>query len=111
MLERLISRYSSSIIVTLIRSITSSSDLAIANQMKLLNNEKNYEQALNLFDMHRKNQRKPLLTTTIMQALKACANIGDLQRGIIIHNLVLSRIQNDSYILFSLIDLYSKIVK
>ncbi|CAF1491485.1 unnamed protein product, partial [Adineta steineri] len=39
----------------------------------------------------------------ITQALKAFADLGDLHRGTNIHHLISLRINNDSYILASLI--------
>ncbi|CAF1283904.1 unnamed protein product, partial [Rotaria sordida] len=39
-------------------------------------------------------------------ALKACAQVRDLQRGMIIHRLISSRIKTDCYISTSLIHLY-----
>ncbi|CAF3999535.1 unnamed protein product, partial [Rotaria sordida] len=85
----------------------SSSDLAI--QIKLLNDSQQYEKALELFDKYIKNNNQTFSNSTIIQALKACAKTRDIQRGSNIYHLISSRIHNDSYILTSLIHLYSYI--
>ena len=76
--------------------------------MKKLNDEKQFEKALQLFDTCERNATKALSSVVITQALKACTNTRDLQRGVSIHRLVSARLQDDSYILTSLIHLYSK---
>jgi hypothetical protein len=90
------------------RSIIIQSDFDLASQMKLLNNEKQFTKALELFDKYKKNNIKSSSSFVITQALKACAHIEDLERGSIIHQHILSRIKNDSYISATLIYLYSK---
>ena len=77
--------------------------------MKMLIDKKQFRKALQLFDEHEKtNDIKISSSLTITQALKACTQIGDLQRGRMIHQLISSRVQDDSYILASLIHLYSE---
>ncbi|CAF5047829.1 unnamed protein product, partial [Rotaria sp. Silwood1] len=44
----------------------------------------------------------------IIQTLKACSELRDIQRGSNIHNLVSSRLKHDPYILPSLIHFYRK---
>jgi hypothetical protein len=89
------------------RSMTLRSNFDLASQMKLLNDSKQFKKALELFDKYKENNIETCSNLSIIQALKACAQIGDLQRGSNIHHLISSRIKNDSYILTSLIHLYS----
>ncbi|CAF0788560.1 unnamed protein product [Adineta steineri] len=77
--------------------------------MKLLNNQKEFTKALELFDKYKKNNTQSLSTLTITQALKACAQTGDLQRGSTIHQFLSSRFEKNSAILTSLIHFYSYI--
>ncbi|CAF5031375.1 unnamed protein product, partial [Rotaria sp. Silwood1] len=88
-------------------TIQSKSDLG--SKMKSLNDNKQFKKALDLFDKYNKNNIEIYSSFIITQALKACASIGDLQRGSTIHHLISSRIKDDYYILASLIHLYSYI--
>ncbi len=100
----------SSLIVLVKRSVIIQSDLDLANQMKFLNDTKQFRKTLELFNKNRENNNiNTCSSTIIIQALKACARLGDLQRGSTIHHLISSRIKNDSYILVSLINLYSQL--
>ncbi|CAF5119674.1 unnamed protein product, partial [Rotaria magnacalcarata] len=74
--------------------------------MKLLNDRKQFKKVLALFDQHGINNILKLSNFTITQVLKACAHMGDLQRGKIIHNLIASKTKNDIYISSTLIHLY-----
>ena len=76
--------------------------------MKASNDRKQFKQALQLFDQYNNNNIKTCSSLTITQALKACAHIKDLRRGSLIHQLVSHRINDDYYILASLIHLYSQ---
>ncbi|CAF5161213.1 unnamed protein product [Rotaria sp. Silwood1] len=93
------------------RYLTVKSDVDLNVQMKLLNDRKQFRKSLDLFDKYKENNINKLSSSTITQALKACAQICDLERGSTIHRLISSRINNDFYILASLIHLYSKIKK
>ena len=98
-----------SVIICVKRSVTNSTNINIGKQMKMLNDKKQFEQALHLFDQNNDdNSIKTCSSLTITQALKACSQIGDLQRGRMIHQLISSRVKDDSYILASLIHLYSE---
>ncbi|CAF5011819.1 unnamed protein product, partial [Rotaria sp. Silwood1] len=79
----------------------------LGEQMKMLNNNKQFERALELFDKYREETTiEKCSNWIIIQALKACTEIGDLQRGSNIHNLLSSRLKHDPYVLPSLIHLY-----
>ncbi|CAF5006932.1 unnamed protein product [Rotaria sp. Silwood1] len=87
---------------------TIQSKFDLGSKMKSLNDNKQFKKALDLFDKYNKNNIEIYSSFIITQALKACASIGDLQRGSTIHHLISSRIKDDYYILASLIHLYSK---
>ncbi|CAF1606549.1 unnamed protein product, partial [Rotaria magnacalcarata] len=78
----------------------------LGTEMKLLNDKKQFEKALALFDQHGVNNILTLSNFTLTQVLKACAHVGDLQRGKIIHNLIASKTKNDIYVSSTLIHLY-----
>ena len=81
---------------------------SLDRQMKILNDQGAHEKALHLFDEYQREKIHPLSARSFTQALKACAQLGDLSRGSAIHQMVSSEIQEDSYLLASLINLYSK---
>jgi hypothetical protein len=111
MSNRLINNRLRSVILAVKRSATISSDTSLGHQMKILNNTKKFNESLDLFDKHKEKNIKQLSSLVINQALKACAQIGDLQRGSNIHYLISSRIKNDSSVLASLIHFYSKFIQ
>ncbi|CAF0889915.1 unnamed protein product [Adineta steineri] len=74
--------------------------------MKFLNDNKQFNKTLELFDKHRKSKIQTFSSFTITQALKACTHLGDLQRGKNIHHLISTHIKEDVYISTSLIHLY-----
>jgi len=90
------------------RSAIIRSDFDLGSQMKLLNDNKQFKKALELFDKYKKDNIETSSSWIITQALKACAHLEDLQRGSTIHHLISSRIKDDFYISASLIHLYSK---
>jgi len=86
------------------------SDSKLANQMKVLNDAKQFRKTLQLFNKNKDNNNiNTCSSTIIIQALKACSQLGDLKSGSTIHNLISSRIKNDSWILVSLINMYSQL--
>ncbi len=94
------------------RSAISQSDFNLANQMKLFNDAKQFTKTLELFNKNKENCNiNTCSSTIIIQALKACAQLGDLQSGSNIHHLISSRIKNDSYILVSLVNMHSEFKK
>ena len=76
--------------------------------MKRLNDNRQHEKALALFDTHEKTNKVKLSEAVVTQVLKACAKLGDVQRGSRIYKAVASRIEGDSYTLTSLIHLFSE---
>ena len=90
------------------RSLASRPHGDIAQQMKTLNDKKQFQKVLHLFDSRNTDDNKPLSNMIITQTLKACASLRDLERGTAIHQLVSSRVRDDQYIVTSLIHLYSK---
>ena len=91
------------------RLITTRSTIDLGGQMKMLNDKKQFREALRLFDTCREQDPQRMLNSmTITQALKACTNTRDLEHGTSIHRIVEARSKEDTYILASLIHLYSK---
>ena len=109
MLSKLLSQNLSVLTLILKRSAIVRSDFDLGSQMKLLNDNKQFKKALELFDKYKKDNIKTSTSFIITQALKACAHLKDLQRGSTIHHLISSRIKDDVYISASLIHLYSKL--
>ena len=108
MLNKLINHRSLFQTVFVKRPVILHSNFDLGIQMKTLNNAKQFKNALELFDKYKANNIDRISNSTIIQALKACAEVHDLHRGSAIHHLISSRIHNDPYILTSLIHLYSK---
>ncbi|CAF1495526.1 unnamed protein product [Adineta steineri] len=104
----LIPRLSSLTIFVKRSMINIESDFDLGMKMKSLNDNKQFNKSLELFDKFKINNVKSLSNLTISQALKACINLNDVQRGRNIHQLISSRINKDSYILISLIHFYIK---
>ncbi|CAF3968139.1 unnamed protein product [Rotaria sp. Silwood1] len=83
-------------------------DHNLGDRMKMLNDNKQYLQTLELIDKHINNIEK-CSNWTIIQTLKACSELRDIQRDSNIHNVVSSRLKHDPYILPSLTHFYSYI--
>jgi hypothetical protein len=107
MLNKLLNSRPTSFIIFLRQAATIQSNLNLGHEMKLLN-DKNNLKTLELFDKYKENNIETFFSFIITQALKACSQIGDLRRGENIHRLISSHMKNDSYVLVSLIHLYSK---
>ena len=91
------------------RLVTTRSAVHLGSEMKMLNDKKQFREALRLFDICREQDSQRMLNSmTITQALKACTNTRDLEHGTSIHRIVEARSKEDTYILASLIHLYSK---
>ena len=90
------------------RSLASRSDFDLQKEMKRLNDNRLPEKVLALFDTYEKANDVKLSEAVVTQALKACAQIGDTQRGSRIYKAVSSRIEGDAYTMTSLIHLFSK---
>ena len=88
----------SPLIVFIKGSVIVRSNFNLANKMKLLNDKKQFNKTLELFDNYKKNNTEILSSFIITQVLKACTNLGDIQYGSTIHHLISSRIEDDSYI-------------
>ena len=108
MLNKLLNRHIFPLIAFNKRSVTIQSDFDLVNQMKFLNDNKQFKKTLELIDKHKEKNIEKLSNFVLTQVLKACSGIGDLQRGSNIHHLVSSRLKNDSHLLTSVIHLYSK---
>jgi len=90
------------------RTITSSTKRKIELEMKNLNDKQQFTTALDLFD---KYERQTIPTdVAICQALRACTQLGYLERGQIIHKKLSKNSLNNTYIQPLLIQLYSKFI-
>ncbi|CAF5168752.1 unnamed protein product [Rotaria sp. Silwood1] len=110
MLKKLFTNRSSFVIFIAKRSAFIQSNADLGDEMKLLNDNKQFEKALDLFNKYKTKSNEQYSNWSIIQALRACTEIGDLHCGSNIHNLVSSRLKYDPYILPSLIHFYSKFI-
>lgn len=88
------------------RLASASAKANVYSQLKQLNEGKHYQKAIDLFNGHARD-RTPT-NATIVQALKACVEVGDLKRGKDIHRSLSPESMRDPFICMSLIRLYSK---
>ena len=79
--------------------------------MKTFNDNKQFRKVLELFNKFNEKNINKCSNWIIIQALKACTKIGDIEYGFKIHNLISTRLKYDSYVLPSLINFYSKFTK
>ncbi|CAF1644608.1 unnamed protein product, partial [Adineta ricciae] len=79
---------------------------SLGDRLKTLNDSKQFQQALQLFHQHQKNNNETLSRSVIAQALKACARLKDIRSGKAIHDLVSSHTKENEYIVTSLIHMY-----
>ncbi|CAF1628019.1 unnamed protein product, partial [Adineta ricciae] len=75
-------------------------------QMKLLNDKKQFKQTIELFEREKKKNKDQLSSFIIDQALKACVQVRDFRRGQDIHQLIQHRLSADSSLVKSLIHFY-----
>ncbi|UJR23991.1 hypothetical protein I4U23_026957 [Adineta vaga] len=100
----IISHHSKSKYFNLLRTITNSRQINIDIEMKKLNDRKEFVKALDLLDKHK--HQTILTDRIIVQALKACTQLGYLERGQIIHKNLSDSLLNNSYIQTTLIHFY-----
>lgn len=70
-------------------------------------NKKKFQKTRELFDQYRSDPSIELSSQMINQAIKACTKTHNLRRGIAIHHLISSQINDDVHIVTSLIHFYS----
>jgi hypothetical protein len=87
------------------------SNIGLAEQMKIFNDKKQFEKSLHLFEKFQENNKNKMSHLAIIQGLKACSQLGDLQRGLNIQNLLSSSMKKNPVVLTSLIHFYSKLFK
>ena len=87
------------------RLATVTSTVNVEIEMKRLNETKHFSQALTLFDELRAHQIPR--DQAVVQALKACTQLKDLQRGLNIHQKLTNRSKKNNYIQSALIHFYS----
>ena len=101
-------RDSTSLLAVAQRSIMVQSEIDLLKQMISMNKKKQFKQTLELFDRQKEKHIAKFPDSIITQVLKACTGVKDLQRGSAIHRLILSRCNEDAYLLTSLVHMYSK---
>ncbi|CAF3862478.1 unnamed protein product [Rotaria magnacalcarata] len=106
MTTRLLNHWLSFPKISLKRLNNTKSYINLGTEMKLLNDKKQFEKALAIFDQHGINNITTLSNFAITEVLKACAHMRDIQRGKIIHNLIASETKNDIYVSSTLIHMY-----
>lgn len=105
---KLFNHRSLSLIVLGKRSVTIQANFDFGKQLKSLNDNKQFKKTLALFDNYTKSNTETLSSQAIIQALKACTKLRDVQRGEIIHHQISSHFKGDAYVVASLIHFYSK---
>lgn len=99
------------LIFSMKRSAVVLSNGDLGDRMKVLNDNKQFEKVIKLFYEYTENNTiEQCSNWIIIQTLKACTQLGDLKRGMDIHQQVSHRLKHDSYIVPSLIHLYSKCI-
>ncbi|CAF1431394.1 unnamed protein product [Rotaria sp. Silwood1] len=83
-----------------------SSFLDLSNQMKNLNTNSQFRKALDLYEYEIKKENKQKTSLAVNQALKACVELGDIERGKNIHKNLSPTMINNSFIQATLIRLY-----
>jgi hypothetical protein len=72
--------------------ISAQSGTRLSERMKKLNADGQFKEVIDLFEqVRREKSNQQLSTSIILEALKACTQMVDLQRGREIHRLVTSR--------------------
>ena len=104
----IISRHIRPILINVIRKVTNSKGVYVETEMKKLNERKEFVKVIALFDKH-KHQQIPT-DRSVIQALKACAGLGDVKRGANIHKELSNHLLNNVYIQSTLIHFYSKFI-
>ncbi len=101
-------RHTRSNLVNVIRTATKSTHINIEAQMKTLNDRKEFAKAISLFDKH-KHEQIPT-DRAVVQALKACTQLGDVKYAVKIHKNLSNHSLNNTYIQSILIYFYSKLI-
>jgi hypothetical protein len=78
-------------------------------EMKKLNDNDQYQKAINLYEDQIKKQNQKSSSLAVNQALKACVELGDIKRGKDIHKTLSASMANNTFIQTNLIRLYSKL--
>jgi len=78
------------------------------NQLKQLNDNKQYQKVIHLFENY--SQQHIPTDITINQVLKACVELGDFKRGSDIYQCLSSQSKNNHFIQTNLIRLFSKLI-
>ena len=79
--------------------------------MQKLNKNRQYKKAIDLYEYEMKKENKQKTSLAVNQALKACAELGDIERGRDIHKNLSPTMTNNPFIQATLIRLYSRLFK
>lgn len=85
-----------------------SRQISVENQMKNLNDRKQFAETIALFDKH-KHEQIPT-DRSIVQVLKACTQLREVKLGRKIHKELSNHSLKDVYIRSALIHFYSKLI-
>ena len=91
--------------INISRPATVTTNVQVEIEMKRLNDSGQFSQVLKLFD--EVQQREIPRDQAIVQALKACTRLKDLQRGVTIHKKLPNHSTKNNHIQSTLIHLYS----
>ena len=91
-----------------LRTIGNSTKINVEVEMKKFNDKQQYMKALDLFDQH--EHQIVLTDRLIVQALKACSQLGHFERGQIIHKKLPNNLLDNNYVQTSLINFYGKYI-
>ena len=104
----IIPRHIRSTSINMICKATNSRVIHLDSEMKKLNDRKEFAKVIALFDKH-KHEQIPT-DRSIVQVLKACAQLRDVKYGVKIHKELSNHSLKDVYIQSTLIHFYSKFV-
>ena len=102
-----LSRHSKSAYTSVLRSIANSPKISIETQMKTLNDKQQFRKTIDVFDTNKGKYETMITDRVVVQALKACARLGSLDRGQTIHQKLSDNLLNNTYDQTSLIHFYS----
>jgi hypothetical protein len=96
----------SNVLVNFSRTATVATRLHVDIEMKRLNDTGQFSKALTLFD--ELERREIPRDQAVVQALKACTRMRQLERGVTIHNKLSNRSKSNHFIQSALINFYSQ---
>lgn len=111
MSNKLLNNHLTVMMIFMKRSLHVQPNFNLAVEMKLLNDQNRFKEALKLFDKHQQKSDRISSGLIIVQVLKACTRTNDFQRGLTIYNTTSSEVKNNLSVKTSLMNLYSMFQK